>query len=272
MVAALVAPEAVAAERVLTSSCAARSAVTRAPAASSATPASAGWMRPRGTPAASTSGTAGAGARKIASGTFSAIAPSVRGSRWSACSWVMQTRSAASSSSGRSAGGTGRVTPSSSSSAVDSHGSMRTSASPPRSVKPDWPSAKISSPPSSGRAVASVVSEPGHAAHHSRRRPGRPSAMPEAQQLAQAGSRRLAQDGRRPRRAACREPRPGVRGPGPRRDRRGVLRPLGRLRGRAPSSAWSRPRATDRALAEAARADHVAPCARTRSGELARRR
>ena len=46
----------------------------------------------------------------------------------------MQTRSAASTSSGRSAGGTGRVIPSASSSAVESQGSMKTSAASLRSA------------------------------------------------------------------------------------------------------------------------------------------
>ena len=114
--------------------------------------------------------------------TWRAIAASVHGSRWSACSCVTQTRSTASTSSGRSAGATGRVIPSSSSSFVDSQGSIRTSASSLRSANPDCPSAKISSPPSSGRAVASVWPKPGHrrgwySAHVSRAvAPGRPTA------------------------------------------------------------------------------------------------
>jgi hypothetical protein len=46
----------------------------------------------------------------------------------------MQTRSTVSTSSGRSAGGTGRVIPAERSSAVESHGSMSTSAPPARSA------------------------------------------------------------------------------------------------------------------------------------------
>ena len=61
-------------------------------------------MREPSTPAASTSPTIGAGATKRAAGTCAAIAAIASGSRWSACSWVMHTTSAASTSSGRSAG------------------------------------------------------------------------------------------------------------------------------------------------------------------------